>query len=127
MLTTSAPTPIIGELLEADLATAGLPTTVTLNGTLLEFADLDESDRPAAQSVVDGHAVKAQAALDAAATGRANEATIQQRATTALTANTTFLAVTSPTNAQIAAQVKALTRQNNGLIRLVLRRFDGTD
>lgn len=57
----------------------------------------------------------------------ANEATIRDRATTALGTNTTFLGIASPTNAQIAAQVKALTRQNNGLIRLVLRRFDATD
>lgn len=56
-----------------------------------------------------------------------NETTIRQQAESALAANKTFLAITSPTTAQIAAQVKALTRQNNGLIRMVLRRFEAAD
>lgn len=70
-----------------------------------------------------------------------NESTIRDKAAQALTANATdiaandtFLAITSPTNAQVSAQVKELTRQStrqarelNGLIRLVLRRFDGTE
>lgn len=34
--------------------------------------------------------------------------------------NTTYLAIVSPTNPQIAAQVKALTTQNNALINQVL-------
>lgn len=38
----------------------------------------------------------------------------------ALVGNATFLAIASPTAAQIAAQVKALTRQNNALIRLLI-------
>lgn len=56
-----------------------------------------------------------------------NEATLRQRAEAALQANRNFLALTSPTNAQTLAQVKALTRQNNGLIRMLLNRLDGTD
>lgn len=57
----------------------------------------------------------------------ANEATIRDRTSGALATNATFLGLASPTNAQIAAQVKALARQNNGLIRLALRRFDSAD
>lgn len=45
---------------------------------------------------------------------------LQQRATTALVNNATFLAITAPTQAQAVAQVKALTRQVNALIRLQL-------
>jgi hypothetical protein len=56
-----------------------------------------------------------------------NRRTIEGQAAQALDGNRTFLAVASPTNAQNAAQVKALTRQVNGLIRLVLDRLDGTD
>lgn len=48
----------------------------------------------------------------------ANLATLQQRAATALTNNDAFLAVASPTTAQVTAHVKALTRQVNALIRL---------
>lgn len=39
----------------------------------------------------------------------------------AVTDNQTFLAVGSPTNAQILAQVRALTRQNNRVIRRLVQ------
>lgn len=55
------------------------------------------------------------------------EATIRSQADAALQGNRDFLALDPPTNAQVLAQVRALTRQNNGLIRLVLRRLDGID
>lgn len=51
---------------------------------------------------------------------------LRTRTATALGANRAFLAST-PTAAQSAAQVKALTRQMNGLIRLQLQQFDATD
>lgn len=50
----------------------------------------------------------------------ANAQTLRDRAIQALAANATFLAVASPSNAQIAAQVKALTRQVNGVMRLLV-------
>lgn len=37
----------------------------------------------------------------------------------ALANNTTFLAVASPTNAQVTAQVRALTRQTNAIMKLL--------
>lgn len=63
----------------------------------------------------------------AADTQSTNRATIQQQATQALDTNRTFLALASPTNAQTLAQVKALTRQNQGLIRLLLNQLDATN
>ena len=69
------------------------------------------------------------AAADAEAVARTvtvNEATIRGRAATALTANNTFLALTSPTNAQVLAQTKILTRECSALIRLALRLLDTT-
>lgn len=101
----------------------------------------EQRDDAARQFVVyasDGSTVIATEAYDAAenaaATVRAaaavaatNEQTLRNQAMQARATNDTFLGIASPTNAQIAAQVKALTRQNNGLIRLVLRRFDSTD
>ena len=41
------------------------------------------------------------------------------KASNAIAANVTYLAIASPTNAQVATQVRALTRQTNALMRLV--------
>ena len=49
-----------------------------------------------------------------------NRGTIVQQAQGALASNAAYIALASPTNAQVAAQVKALTRQNNKIIRLLL-------
>lgn len=64
---------------------------------------------------------------DAEQTRATNETTLTDKARSALTANATFLAIASPTNAQNATQIKALTRQVNALIRLVARALDTTD
>lgn len=56
-----------------------------------------------------------------------NGEAIRSNALTALTSNRNLLGIASPTSAQNAAQVKALTRQVNGLIRLALDKLDGTD
>lgn len=56
-----------------------------------------------------------------------NEDSIRDAALNALATNRTYIAITNPTNAQNAAQLKALSRQMNGVIRLLLRRLDGTD
>jgi hypothetical protein len=53
--------------------------------------------------------------------------TVAERAAAALDINAAFLAIASPTNAQTLAQVKALTRQTSGLIRMALNQFDSTD
>lgn len=54
----------------------------------------------------------------------ANERQVRSKATAALTVNKTFLAIANPTAAQVAAQTKALTRQTNALIRMLLYQFD---
>jgi hypothetical protein len=59
-------------------------------------------------------------------TPAANSATLQQRAQIALINNATYLAITNPTTNQAVAQVAALTRQVNALIRVVLAQFDST-
>lgn len=53
-----------------------------------------------------------------------NRATIENASRNALATNAAFLGLASPTNAQVVAQVKALTRQANGLIRLQLGDLD---
>lgn len=58
------------------------------------------------------------------AAGDANAATLRDKANTALAANSTFLALASPTNPQTLTQVKALTRQTNAIIRLMVSALD---
>lgn len=56
-----------------------------------------------------------------------NEDTLRKQAAQALAANRTFLALASPTNGQTLAQVKALTRQVQALIRFTLDDITATD
>ncbi len=55
------------------------------------------------------------------------EQSLRSKAAAALTANNAFLAKPSPTNAEVVAQVKLLTRENNALIRLALSQLDTDD
>lgn len=65
------------------------------------------------------------AEADAAET--VNQRTIRTAAANALATNRTYIGTASPTAAVTTAQVKALSRQMNGLIRLTLGQLDGTD
>lgn len=56
-----------------------------------------------------------------------NEQAIRDAAAQALATNRTYVALANPTAAQTAAEVKALARQMNGVIRLLLNNLDGTD
>lgn len=60
-------------------------------------------------------------------TAGANSGVLLDRARQALTANAAFLAIASPTNAQVVQQVQRLTRECSALIRLALNMFDTTD
>lgn len=60
-------------------------------------------------------------------TEEVNGGTLRQRAVDAMEDNRTFINTASPSNAQAVAQVKDLSRQMNGVIRLVLHKLDGTD
>jgi hypothetical protein len=55
-----------------------------------------------------------------------NRAALLAKAATALTTNATYLAIASPTNAQNTAQVKALTRQVNALLKLATAALSDT-
>jgi len=52
---------------------------------------------------------------------------LRDRAGTALATNAAFLAIGSPTNAQVLAQTRVLTRECTALIRLLLNMVDSTD
>lgn len=60
------------------------------------------------------------------ATAETNRRALVAKAQTALTGNVTYLALASPSAAQNTAQVKALTRQVNALIRLATKALDVT-
>ena len=53
-----------------------------------------------------------------------NERSVRDKARLALTANATYLALANPTAAQNTAQIKKLTRECSGLIRLLLNQLD---
>lgn len=55
-----------------------------------------------------------------------NRATMADKMTAALAANATFLAIASPTTAQVTTQAKALTKQVDALIKLYLDQLDDT-
>lgn len=55
------------------------------------------------------------------------EETLRIRARDAIQTNRDFLGLAVPTNAQVLAHVRFLSRAVSGLIRLVLRRLDTTD
>lgn len=102
------------ERLVVNLAGGG-PQRVPLTG-----ADLDDYNARLA-------ALPAQVAADQ--TVQDNAATIRQRARQAIAANLAYLALPAPTTqaqavTQILAQVAALTRQVDALIRLALGAFD---
>lgn len=57
----------------------------------------------------------------------ANYQTLVGKAPAAIANNQTFLALTAPTNAQTLAQVEALTRQVNAIIRLLVGQLEAVD
>jgi hypothetical protein len=66
-------------------------------------------------------------AAAAVALGRMNRATIESQVAAAITANKAYVALANPTTAQTTAQVKALSRQLNGVMRLLTGQLDAAD
>lgn len=55
-----------------------------------------------------------------------NRAALIEKGKSALVANSTFLAIASPNNAQSLAQIQSLSKQVNALIRLIGNQLDST-
>ena len=91
------------------------------------FLTYDDALLPSGLLLDDGTFVPVDQVPDETPEGNANRESIKAQAKNALESNRDFLALQSPTNAQTLAQVKALTRQNIGVIRLLLNELDGTD
>lgn len=104
---------------------ATLPCAIVIGGNGVQVF----SDSPPITPATVLAAIAADAALDASAKTAqdvldGNATTLRTRAQTALAANATYLAIASPTAAQVATQSKALTRQVDALIRLSIGQLD---
>ena len=132
--TTTVPSSLAGSFWNQLQTVAGMvaPDDLGNNQALFELQVASDGTltvlRP---DTVDPAAVTAaaQATLNAATaqqTATTNAATLRQKAQQALTVNSNFLALASPTNAQTLAQVQALTRECSALIRLVIQQLDTT-
>ena len=91
------------------------------------FYTYDDALIPSGLLLDDGTFIPIDTVPDETPQGNANRETIKAQARQALDTNAAFLALQSPTNAQTLAQVKALTRQANGLIRLAVGALDSTE
>jgi hypothetical protein len=91
------------------------------------FLTYDHASLPSGLLLDDGTFVPIDTVPDETPQGNANRETIKAQAVTAMQGNAEFLALASPSQAQTLAQVKALTRQSQALIRLALGKYDGTD
>ena len=77
-----------------------------------------------ARDLTDAEAVAVRIRCQATTAG---EEALLLAAAQALDANRTYLDLTAPTTDDVDAQVRALTEQVNGLLRLTLKQFDPTD
>lgn len=93
------------DLLERSPIGAGFNSGVEVNGQDVTFTDIDDE------------------ALADAAIAFYNSAVAERtQIMNALAANDAFVAIANPNTAQNAAQIKALTRQINGLARILINR-----
>jgi len=84
---------------------------------LIEISD--ETPKPQVGWVYDGSAWSKPTTLT-------NSEVLLTRIPQAISANQAYLALSPPTQAQVVQQVNALTRQINGLLRLVGKQLDDT-
>jgi hypothetical protein len=111
----------------------GLTRLVDGNGILRKWWDdatrtYHEYDEVAVETLARPYTAAENADADARALAATRQANLQKIYTAmgnARTNNTTFLGIASPANAQVVAQVQALTRQNNGIMRVIYGLLNG--
>lgn len=103
---------------------------VYANGLVVRIEQVDATQftatNPAGTIIEQRPSTAAEQAAVTADTANTNADTLRAAASGALDTNRTYLAIATPTNAQVSAQVRALTQQNVRIIRLLLGMFDGT-
>lgn len=108
-----------------------IPEGAWPSGDIIEWGDdetrthhdfFNETTRPYAAEENAAADQRAEAVFE-----ESNGTTLRNQAAAALATNRSFLALAAPTNAQTIAEVKALARQVNALIRLELDDLSGTD
>lgn len=76
------------------------------------------------QAITEAASVSGSYAYPAQSITDQNAATLRVRANNALAANATYQAISAPTNPQVVTQVLLLTKECNGIIRLLLSQLD---
>lgn len=99
--------------------------TVDINPTqiIVTAQGVGEGARATVQALIDAYVIDP----DWANASDGNADALRIKARQALTANSQFLANQSPTQAQVLAQVRMLTRENTALIRLALGAVDSLE
>lgn len=113
-----------GHLARQIQASLNLPTPPNVDidpqSIVVSHANVAEANRAAIQALISAYVYdQTEAKLPPG-----NEGVLLAKARQALAANASFLANPSPNNASVVAQVRALTRENNALIRLLLGQLD---
>lgn len=127
MISFPMPDPFYGPILEDSLTEVELESEMYYSNGRLVLSDLDEDVRPQVETLVDAHPGLVSELQALNETKASNESTLRAQAKAAYAGNKTFLDLQSPTNVQVLAQVKFLTRQMQGMIRLVNQEFDSVE
>lgn len=114
----------LGDKINTALALGSVPSVdITPVSVVVSHPSITSANTAAIQTVI-GNYTLTPGYTGSPGTAVGNQGALLQRAQTALTNNQTYLAIAAPTQAQAVAQVAALTRQTNGLIRFLLGAFD---
>lgn len=113
----------LGDKISTALGLGSVPSVdITPTSVVVAHPSITAANTAAIQTVISGYTLTP-GYTGSPGTPQGNYGTLIQRANTALTNNQTYLGIASPTTAQAVAQVAALTRQVNGLIRFTLNNF----
>lgn len=116
------PTDLANKIATSLNITALPQVDITPSAIVVTAAGVGEASRSAIQAVIDAYTLD----VDLANASDALDV-LRSKARRALDGNNTFLALQSPTQAQVLAQERALTRQVTALIRIALGLSDSIE